>query len=649
MRRAAVALAVLLAGPMVSDAGAHAGLARTDPALGAALGAAPSVVRLSFSEEPEPSLATVRVLGPRGAAFQAGEARRTPGDPLTLTVPVRKLPRGLYTVDYDVVSAVDGHNTSGSYAFGVGVAPTGAAAVARDTTPSASGLEIGARWLLLGGLVLLLGAGVAGVARFAGSGGADLRLGAVGWALAATGLGLLAVAQRRTAGSSLGDFAGTAVGDALIWRAVAVTAAGGALLVAGRVPRLRRTGLLGAVLAAVAAIAVHVASGHAGAGAWSETVTVTAQVAHFAAAGAWAGGLAALLLGLRGAPSEPKAAAVRRFSLVAAGAIALVAATGTVRAIDELGALDQLGQTGYGRAILVKIALIALIVAIAARTRRRRVAVAATDLDPLRRTSRAELVLGAGALAAAAVLGTLAPPVGGQPTGLSGLSATGSDFATSVKVKLTTTSTQPGPNRFDVRVEDYDSGDTVRARRVVLRFSPLDDPGVAPTALVLVRGPGGVYSGSGANLRFDGRWRATVLLERSTGTTQVPLELDVPGEQNEFSLLGLPGRPTVYTMPIVNFGSVRVAARVDRPGPHRLDLTFFDFFGGMVDIRRVVLTAAAAGRGAQQRPLRSLGPGHYATTAVLARGANTVAITAQAPGRGRIRAVFPLSVPAPSG
>ena len=645
MRRAAVALAVLLAGPMVSDAGAHAGLARTDPALGAALGAAPAAVRLSFSEEPEPSLATVRVLGPRGAAFQAGAAQRTPGDPLTLTVPVRRLPRGVYTVDYDVVSAVDGHNTSGSYAFGVGVAPTGAAAVARDTTPSASGLEIGARWLLLGGLVLLVGAGVAGVARFAGTGGADLRLGAMGWALAATGLGLLAVAQRRTAGSSLGDFAGTAVGDALIWRAVAVTAAGGALLVAGRVPRLRRAGLLGTVLAAVGSIAVHVASGHAGAGAWSETVTVTSQVAHFAAAGVWAGGLVALLMGLRGAPSEAKAAAVRRFSLVAAGAIVLVAATGTVRAIDELGALDQLVQTGYGRAILVKIALIALIVAIAARTRRRRVPLAATDLGPLRRTSRVELVLGAGALAAAAVLGTLAPPVGGQPTGLSGLSATGSDFATSVKVKLTTTSTQPGPNRFDVRVEDYDSGDAVGARRVRLRFSPLDDPGVAPTTLVLARDPGGVYSGSGPNLRFDGRWRATVLLERSTGTTEVPLELDVPGEEKDFSLLQLPGRPTVYTMPIVNFGSVRVAARIARPGPHGLEINFFDFFGGKVDIRRVVVTTAAAGRRAQQRPLRRLGPGRYATTAVLARGTNTVAVTAQAPGRGRIRAVFPLTVP----
>ncbi len=174
----------------------------------------------------------------------------------------------------------------------------------------------------------------------------------------------------------------------------------------------------------VAGVVAHVAAGHAGAGSWPTAIAVGSQSAHFAAAGVWLGGLAALLLGLPGAPSRAKAETVRRFSLVAAGGIVVVAVAGTLRAVDELDAWSDLWSGAYGRAIAGKVALLGLIAALAVRSRRRarsagkvgkgtRGGGAAGALRSLQRTSRGELVLAAAAIALAAVLGTVAPPVTG--------------------------------------------------------------------------------------------------------------------------------------------------------------------------------------------------------------------------------------------
>src|SRR4051812_6340066 len=493
---------VHLAAP--SDAQAHAGLIRSEPVAGATLGASPTAIRLFFSERPEPSLSDVRVVGPGGSTVDAGRVQL--GDDHSLVAPVGKLRRGVYTVAWRSVSGVDGHASSGAYAFGVGVSPKGAPVAVPKVESSSSALELIARWVMLVGLVLLLGAAVAGAAGFAGR---DLRLAGAGWAAAVVGLLLLGKAQLDTAGSSLSELVRTPVGEALIWRAVALVGAGAALLVALRGRGLWRSALGAVALAASACIVVHVAAGHAGAGSWPKALTVASQAVHFGAVAVWFGGLAALLLAVRGAPSEAKAAAGRRFSAVALGAGVVVAVTGTIRSVDELSSWDDLGSTGYGRAIVAKVVLLALIVALASRNRRRSVPAAGEDLRPLRRTSRLELVLATGAIATAALLGTPAPAVAGQPPVPQGLHASGGDFATSVRVDLGAASSEPGPNRFTVRVEDYDSGDPLSGANVRLRFVPLDDPDVAPTSLSLRRRTDGSYSGTGPNLTFDGRWGVT--------------------------------------------------------------------------------------------------------------------------------------------
>jgi copper transport protein len=762
---AALAVVALTGGPGAGEADAHAGLVRTDPVAGAALGAAPSSVQLVFSERVEPELSEVRVLDRAGMAQQIGPP--VSGDPSSLRVPLRKLPRGVYTVMWRSLSAVDGHATAGSFAFGVRAKPTGGAARARSTSPGGSGVEMLARLALIAGLVALLGAAVAALGGFAGSTGSALRLAAAGWLLAAIGLAGLVAAQRQSAGASVGELLDSDVGTALVERAVGLGAAGLALVVAwrtcpstaggveqrrpagaahatgqrwrlalaagggwrgwrvvraagrrwrvaraagqgsravlaagrrwrdaraaGRRWRLARAAgrrwrvvraagrrwrvahaagpgsraalaagpgsraaLVAVVVAAAAVMAAHVAAGHAAAGSWPSAVGVGSQWAHFMAVAIWIGGLAALLLGLRGQPSGERAAAVKRFSVVALGGLVVVAAAGTLRAIDELGAVDELWSTGYGRAILAKVALLALIASIAARRRRRArdqgggaSRPLAVDLGSLRRTAGAELVLATAALALAAVLGTIAPPLAGE-TAAPGLTATGADFATTIRVRLTTASDEPGANSFVARITDYDSGEPVRGAQVRLRFEPLDDPGVDPTSLQLTPRPGsGTYAAAGAGLAFDGRWRVTALVQRARDAVEVPLELEVHGPEHFISIERRPGVAPRYSAQVIGVGYVRIAPDPERAGPSTLNVDVFTVFEDFAAIDELVVTHAA-GKGGRTRQLavrRLRARGRFSAPVTLAKGANTIAVVARDRQGNRLRAVFELDVP----
>lgn len=582
--------------------------------------------------------------GPGGAEEQLGGAKQAAGDPLALSVPLPRLPRGVYTVEWKIVSAVDGHATGGTYAFGVRASPAGIAATSGTESADSSKLELLARLIFIVGLVALLGGTVAGAARFGGSRGTDLTLAAAGWAAALVGLLLLAEAQRRTAGSSLGELLDSAVGRALLWRALALAGAGLALLVAWRAPRARRLVLGAAALAALAAIVAHVAAGHAAAGSWPSIVAIAAQSAHFAAAGVWLGGLAALLLGIRGAPSAAKAAAVRRFAAVALAALLVVFATGTLRAVDELSSWGDLFSSGYGRALVAKLLLLGAIVALAVRYRRR-VATAGTDLGPLRRSSAVELGLALLALTLAALLGTLAPPVSGQSAPL-GLTVSGADFGTTSRVELIVASKEPGPNSFTVRAEDYDSGEPVEASGVGLRFVPLDDPGTEPSSLRLRPGPDDTYVGSGSNLSFDGRWAVTVTVERDGGAVTVPLELDLPGPEQFVSVLRPPGLPPKYTMQVGTVGQIQVEPRPESPGPSRMYVTCFTTFGSESLVEQFVLTAAAAGGATRQLPVRRLGSGKFLAAVELQSGSLELGVVARTKDGTRLRGVFELQIAA---
>src|SRR5450432_602011 len=139
----------------------HALPQSSTPSPGSTLTTPPGQVSIVFGERPDPNLSTIKVLDTTGAVVTAGPTAPVASNPLELAVPLKEnLPNGVYTVAWRTVSAVDGHLASGSFAFGIGVAPPapGTASAAAAVTTSA-GPTVGAiigRWLLYLGLVGLL-------------------------------------------------------------------------------------------------------------------------------------------------------------------------------------------------------------------------------------------------------------------------------------------------------------------------------------------------------------------------------------------------------------------------------------------------------------------------------------------------------------
>ena len=196
--------------------------------------------------------------------------------------------------------------------------------------------------------------------------------------------------------------------------------------VSGRaVPRDARLALLGVgPLAALWSIS---ASGHASTGG-DATLNVAIDLLHGLATAAWLGGLVGLaVLAIPAAWSLADADRVRfaaavvvRFSALALTAVAVLVITGVYRALAEVS-VGELTSTGYGRALLVKLGLFAVLLVGGAYNRmvvHPRLERAALGLDPgdrgaaaaLRVSVRAELVVAAALMVSVAVLISLPPP-----------------------------------------------------------------------------------------------------------------------------------------------------------------------------------------------------------------------------------------------
>ena len=392
--------------------------------------------------------------------------------------------------------------------------------------------------------------------------------------------------------------------------------------------------------ATLSAIAVHVAAGHAAAG---PVATIAVQWIHFGAVGIWIGGLAALLFGIRGAASDIKAASVRRFSTMAGTAIVVVAASGLWRAVNELTSWDDLTTTAYGRAVLAKGALLLVIAALGAINRWWNVPRAHVGLGPLRIAARGELALAAAALGAAALLGTLPPPAAVRL--VPGIAASGVDFGTTVRVSLSAASDQPGPNRFVARISDYDTRKPVHADRVTLRFTPLDDPGLATTSLLLEPGPDDAYIGSGANLSFDGRWRVTVRVERAGNSVEVPIDVETRSLPQFVSILRVPGHAPEYTIQVKGVGHVRISADPERAGRSTLHVSCVNPIYEAQAVDTLIVTAGAERSPTRQLPVRPLDRSRFLADVDLQPGPNRIAVVARTNYGARLRAVIEIEVP----
>jgi copper transport protein len=640
---AAVALlGLLFVDPPVD---AHALLRQSVPASGAVLQRSPDAVTITFTEEPEPTLSAVHVLDSAGRRLDTGPTQRVPGQPLVLRLPLSPLLKGVYTVSWRTVSRVDGHVTGGTFGFGIGVAPTEAIPPEAAANPAPSLPAVLGRWALYVGLSGLLGAGWVWGLAFHAPPQATKYLW-LPWLLSVAGLIGLGEAQAAAAGVSVGRILATAIGAALWARAAPLGAAAIAVAVVLRSSGgPQRAALFAVALCGAAAMLAHVLAGHAGAStdAW-RWANVIEQWGHFLGVGAWIGGLGALLAGVGRAPSREKAYVVRRFSTVALLAAGAVVLTGTIRAISEVGSWQALVSTDFGRLVVVKAGLLLILVALGTANRFRSVPAAETTLLGLRRIGATELVLAGATLAVTAVLTGFAPASFSQPTGRPPTAvATGSDFATSVRVQLEASPARPGANRFTARIVDYDTGRPVAADRVTLRFAKPDRPDIAPTLLTLSRSGPGTYQGQGINLSMGGAWNVAVVVERGAHSVEVPLALAISSPPQRVRTIEAPGQPTLYSIDLPADRVLDAYLDPGKPGFNEVHATFIDAKGGELPIPRpAAITATRTGAPSQPLTVRRFGPGHFIADATLGPGDWQIDVTATAPDGAILQARFPV-------
>ena len=344
-------------------------------------------------------------------------------------------------------------------------------------TQTAFGVVRGATYLatalLLGGLAGLLAvwlptlraAAAAGEAWSAASTAFLRRLRRVMLLAAALGVasGLAGIVlQGATAGATsawaalspsvVGDVLGTRFGHVWGGRVLAFLALGGAVALALRglgtaaAPRagaglrsvalgadgLAAPGVSRVALALAAPPAAFIAlapalSGHASVQS-PVALLVALDVAHVLAMSVWIGGLVVALFVLPVATRALEAAdrtrllaaALVRFSPIALGCVVVLLVTGTVQAFEHVGAWTALLDTGFGRAVLIKVGLIVALIGLGAVNRRRVVPglerLAAARAAPgelghlLRRTLRAEVALVIVVLGVTSALVSYPPP-----------------------------------------------------------------------------------------------------------------------------------------------------------------------------------------------------------------------------------------------
>ncbi|MFO6453251.1 MULTISPECIES: copper resistance CopC/CopD family protein [unclassified Aeromicrobium] len=512
-------LLLLLAWP--TAAFGHATPIGSNPSDGQVLTSSPGELTVSFTEP-------VTLAGNGNAVLDAtGEvepAEFSVRDSVLTIRPDQPLPTGTHVVTWRVVSA-DSHPVTGGFTFAVG-----------QETPGAIGVpdSEAQRELVVARTVVeaLRYAGVLGLAGLVAF-----------WLLVAPRpVRRHEAVERRTRGVARGLALLCVVGSILLipltavwesgadlssvvawesWRDGSTSSAGTAALVAtlGAVAALwGRT--REPVLAAVG-IALLIGSlapvGHTRSyGPW--WVVVPADLVHATAGAVWWGGLLGLAIVLAAGSTlrvQDRATTISRFSVLAGVAVVALAVAGAVLYWRVANSLPALWQTGYGRAVLVKTALLVPVVAVAVWNRRvlvRRVSGRdATGAERvLRRTVAFEAVTIAGVLIATGVLVGQTPPPRADTVleDVPIVQRVELDLAETHRVELVVTPARRGVNAVQVTLTDA-------AGRVVDLAEPprlqiaLEEGDLGPINRPLTRTAEGHWEGT-ADLPLPGSWRFLV-------------------------------------------------------------------------------------------------------------------------------------------
>ncbi len=560
-----------------SSAEAHATFVASEPDPNAILSSTPSSVQVTLSEAVQPGSVSIFVSNGTGVRFDTGPTVLNASALPTLSVALRPMGPGIYTVTWRAISADDGHFDAGSFNFAVtnpdGSLP-GAFPLSGPTSEGSpvSPLEIALRFFAFFGLASVLG-GVAfatliwipvlqppgrALPEESGSAFTDglrslltwSRLGALMFTVAVAGwwtLSAFSADGTGLSGVALSPFIISLSSRIVLGLAVFSTLS----VTIARPNALNRPGTARATLGAIGGLAVAAL----GAGSIGTHATAAlgapggiADAIHVLGASLWVGGLLAFVRvrpWLRSDPVIPHAEnLLRRFSRLAFLSVGAVLGAGIVLGVFLVGSWEALIGTGYGSTVLAKVLLFAPMAALGAYNRyllvpRPEKAERAVPLDegevlrnlPTRpasassqiplsafeRNVRAEAGLGAVILIVAGLLGALPPassPSSAGPTvGIFTRQAVNGSLL--VELSVFPFPTVPGRYVFDIQVW-YETNHTgfIGQKNGTLNLTLLGTGTIVAVPFIW----------SGANHYF-----ADTSVMDQTGTWQIDLPLASPG------------------------------------------------------------------------------------------------------------------------
>jgi len=364
MRRLLPLLSLLFTLLLAVPALAHASLLTSEPTDGSVVATAPSTFTLTFNEPVSPTV--LSLIEPGGQAVPLDHPHLA-DDVVSVPMPPA-LADGSYALSWRVISA-DGHPIGGSVVFSIGAPST---ANQPQVAPTFDPVVRAGIWLskllVYGGLFV----GIGGVfaRRWLGIAKAGR---ATEFALLAGTLGLLpnvgfegadALGRPANALLDLAAWSEGLVGSHGIFVGLALLA----LLLAFVASR---TGAVGgrivSLLALVALGTAFASTGHAGT-ADPQWLTRPAVFLHTVTVAFWIGALAPLAAVLRAGAGEARAP-LQGFSAAIPWTTGVLLASGVALAIVQLAAPAELLTTDYGRVLVGKLVLVAVLFGIAAYNR----------------------------------------------------------------------------------------------------------------------------------------------------------------------------------------------------------------------------------------------------------------------------------------
>ena len=546
-------LLIMLAMPALASA--HAVLLDSTIKDGAILDAPPADVTLSFSEPLDPQASTIELYDENSVAIGLERITFPAADQMQAPLPATLRPSS-YTLIYHVLSAVDGHTSSGFLLFSIGtgavpVAPSVDISKSNDASPNpliviAKAMQLVAGMIVVGSLIWLIVLLMPSLRQHDNERGAFMvrrTIWLIQWALMFMLIGTAWEFALRTKAIGTGSLDIEALTDMASnrWGTLALVRMAITLILMQLVFLIVRRRFMAELALGLSSLIMLTFSLSGHAAATPEPFTpISMDWMHQLTAAAWFGGLigfTSVYWWLRNQSAEQRnpllAWLIARFSPLALFSIALVSLTGTMRAFDQIPSLNDLWQSNYGRILLIKLGVLLGALLLGAWHWRKinpRMQAAASNNDVIKtgRTLMLESSLAIGVVLITGLLTQTPHPVANAitPTPTTAnpqqavivtttprvaqpisLTATQSDLT----MRLTLDDQRPGNRLFTAAISDTNG--LITPDRVRLRFQSLDLE-TGQQIAIMEQQPDKRYMAQTGALSLLGKWQIEMQVRR---------------------------------------------------------------------------------------------------------------------------------------